>query len=201
MFTNLLHNSHPVTCRDTPNDDFNGVDGDLFDPCRWLLVLPPAPTIQNNKLEFFVPTFPDSPRIRSKFELVGDYDIEWEFDIGLHAIHLTYLHIAILDAASDVVLASLTLTSSTTAYEINPCTGGISATSKERLRLQRIGTKAYAYAWNNITEQWDVGPACPKSILSTNVYVRFGGSSGWYGYTFRGTLDTFKVLSGTVIWP
>ena len=192
----------------SPNYGFTGTDGDGPDWRQWYYAGLNAMTycsIQNNKLNYYSDTASDG-YIYSNYELVGDFDVQIDFDLVTHPETNNWsLHFYLTGSNHGGYLireyAGSTNRYRTGFYTPAGGSGGGATASRDditgKLRWVRTGGTVYAYYW---TGSWVLMSTSPWSDCTEpmRLLLRLWQDSGPALVEYN--IDNVQVNSGSVRW-
>jgi len=192
----------------SPNYDFTGTDGDGPDWRQWYLSGINAMTycsIQNNKLNWNCDTASDA-WIYSNYELVGDFDVQIDFDLVTHPeTNAWEMHFNLSSTGFFVYFIreyeSSTNRYRTIFYRLGVNAGGGATTSRDditgKMRFVRTGGTVYCYYWNAgwVLQATSGFSDCTEPL---RLVIRCWHSGG--PGTVEGNYDNVQLNSGSVIW-
>lgn len=192
----------------SPDYGFTGTDGDAPDWRQWYLAGINAMTycsIQNNKLNWNCDTASDA-WLYSNYELVGDFDVQIDFDLVTHPETNTWsLHFYLSGSNHGCYIirehAGGTNRYRTGFYTPAGGSGGGTTTSLDhltgKLRWVRTGGTVYAYYW---TGSWVLMSTSPWSDCTEPIRLLIRPYQDSGPALVEYNIDNVQVNSGNVSW-
>jgi len=184
-----------------PNDSFTGYDGETPNSTRW--DLQGSPYILDNRLRLYA-SAGSRQDIRSNFVLVGDFDIECDFEIISRENTNTWnITLKILDDEGNIIQVQRDYRSGKnyfSGYKYIDDAGSYFASANEdyldgKLKLIRSGDTFYVWAWYN-SMWYNIGSTTETDVEeAVNVWIFAQSSSG--NPTIEAHIGDFIVNSGS----